>query len=82
MIAVGYPATSTNRDNVGKYDANHCHEQYYSDCHPEQRIPERTYLPAEMEVKIFTVRITSLYVVDDNNNNRRPASKEGRNDKC
>lgn len=34
-----------------------------------------------MGIKIGTVHITSLYVVDDNSNDWRPARKEGRNDK-
>src|SRR5262245_36897182 len=71
------PQAGREKNRQRKRNAQESDEQHAADHTPEERKPERSNLPAEVRLEIAASRLSSLYVVDDDGNDRRHAKYEG-----
>src|SRR5215475_8468841 len=70
------PQSGCEENRQRKRNAHNSNEQHAADHTPEERKPERSDLPAKVRLEVCASRLSSLYVVDDDGNDRRYAKHE------
>src|SRR5262245_20150313 len=71
------PHAGREKNRQRKRNAHDSNEQHAADHTPEERKPERPDLPAKVRLEVAASRFSSLYIVDDDGNDRRHAKDEG-----
>src|SRR5262245_14575596 len=71
------PQAGCEENRQRKRNAQNRDDQHATDHTPEERKPERADLPAKVRLEVAATRFASLYVVDDDGNDRRYAKHEG-----
>src|SRR5262247_2966641 len=71
------PQAGREKNRQRKRNAHDSNEQHAADHTPEERKPERPDLPAKVRLEVAASRFSSLYIVDDDGNERRHAKDEG-----
>src|SRR5262249_34764762 len=71
------PQAGRKENRQRKRNAHESDEQHAADDAPEKRKPECSDLPAKVRLEVAPSRLASLYVVDDDGNDRRHAKHEG-----
>src|SRR5215475_15581770 len=74
---VNGPHAGREKNRQRKRNAYQGNEQHAADHTPEERKPERPDLPAKVRLEVAASRFSSLYIVDDDGNDRRYAKHEG-----
>jgi hypothetical protein len=78
--AVCHPDSCAHYQNIPKRNTDYSCEKHGCDYQPKQRVPERSYLPAEMRIEVGAAYLITFYVVNDYSDDGGPAGEKRSND--